>query len=257
MSMFDSIFYTLSDKSNLFVVNVKEDKVELKRHLDLYLTLAYANRDKSDLKIVKKELFLFLTNKTEITRIGAIAELLVHLFLREQGYDQACLMENLEESSIKKGFDGLYENDTFFWVVESKSGQLNGTLMKHKDKISIAYNDLKSKIEGTQKKVANGYNPWKNAYSHAKAADRKNDLLDKLRLLSNDYTLKKYKQIKDFKIIPSSTLFYSKYGNQMASDVKQDMIKLDLLKDYSQCVYLTFNIKNIDIIIEYLEDNDE
>ena len=79
--------------------------------------------------------------KDDTTKIGAVAEFFIHLFLRELGYKQEFLFYNLEERSIKKGFDGYFSQGETQFIVESKSGFESTRNISHKAKIKEAYND--------------------------------------------------------------------------------------------------------------------
>ena len=79
---------------------------------------------------------------------GSIAEFIVHLYLKACGFSQECLFKNLEEGSIKKGFDGYYTYSNEEWIMESKSGSIKTSGITHRAKIKEAYDDLKNKIDG-------------------------------------------------------------------------------------------------------------
>ncbi|WP_214657196.1 hypothetical protein, partial [Vibrio anguillarum] len=71
-------------------------------------------------------------SKPRHTQIGLIGELLSHVLLTKviNGYEASSAYFNLEEKSIKKGFDILLckTDDNSMWITEVKSGEL------HKDK---------------------------------------------------------------------------------------------------------------------------
>lgn len=75
--------------------------------------------------------------KTAKTKLGMIGELLCNilLFVHEKQLRAASPLFNMEEASIKKGFDLLVSdvNDNSLWITEVKSGEL-GKAQKH-DKI--------------------------------------------------------------------------------------------------------------------------
>ena len=68
------------------------------------------------LEEVKKEIYNVISPKTEKQKKGICAEFFMHLFLRDLGYTQKCVFSNLEEGSMKKGFDGFYECSEDFWI---------------------------------------------------------------------------------------------------------------------------------------------
>jgi hypothetical protein len=156
---------------------------------------------------VKQNFLNFLSTKDERTVLGAIAEFFVHLYLNDNGFKQEFLFFNLEEGSIKKGFDGYFSKGCEEYIVESKSGKSSTKSISHKSKIKEAYNDVKSNVEGTGKKSKN--NPWKNAYNHASHIDVqcKGTIRKKIKALSDLFDSGKFRGVDEFNIIPCSTIF--------------------------------------------------
>lgn len=137
-------------------------------------------------------------------KIGSIAEFFVHLYLKYSGYNQECLFFNLEEKSLKKGFDGVYSMEDELWFMESKSGLITTKGITHSSKIREAYSDLKDKITANTSN-----NPWANAYNHARTVGTKKNLRETLKTLSNDFVNNRYQQIDDKNIIPCATIFFN------------------------------------------------
>lgn len=155
-----------------------------------------------DLTATKIEIKKLLETKPLNQKYGSVAEFFAHIVLRKLGYTQECLFKNLEESSMKKGFDGLYENAGKFWLMESKSAY---TSSKHKNKIYDAITGLQDKIEKIQTN-----NPWMNAVNHILVLQNGNtneSLKNQIRELSQEYIKGITHKIKEFRIIPVSTLF--------------------------------------------------
>lgn len=146
-----------------------------------------------------------LSNETWIQ--GAVAEFFVHLFLNFKGFKQNFLYQNLEERSIKKGFDGVYSIGNDLWLMESKSG-LSSSSITHYDKVAQATNDLERKVSGQ-----GGLNdPWRNAYNHVSQIDvgAKQSIRSKIRDLTRLYQAGSYQSISSFNIIPCGTLYYAR-----------------------------------------------
>jgi len=200
----------ISPELELYVYNLKvlcADTVEL-----INANLVEICEGDSDTVLDQAKLtFLdFLHNKDDTTKIGAIAEFFIHLFLRESGYKQEFLFYNLEERSIKKGFDGYFSNDGLQFIVESKSGFESTNGISHKAKIREAYRDISSTISGKSKKSATGKNnPWRNAYNHASHADvgTTKSIRKNLKRLSDLFDQGTYQDIENFNVIPCSTIF--------------------------------------------------
>lgn len=199
--------FSIADCRKVYLLNIKERSNELKDYIDKYIISICEGDSGTDLKIVKKELLDFLDRKKDSTlRMGAVAEFFIHLLLNTLSFKQECLFSNLEENSIKKGFDGYYSKNEEEWIMESKSGMSTTSGISHPSKIKEAYDDLSNKILG---KTQN--NPWKNAYNHASQIDVKtNDSIRKnIKRLSDSFVLGTYGRIEDFNIIPTSTIFLS------------------------------------------------
>ncbi|MHB8034046.1 hypothetical protein FDA95_02715 [Clostridium botulinum] len=197
--------YLINGHIDLYVMNVKENSQELLDYIDEYIVSICEGDSESKIINVKKELLEFLNRKKDsTTRMGAVAEFFVHLILNSSSYKQECLFLNLEENSIKKGFDGYYSKNNEEWIMESKSGMSTTMNISHPIKLKEAYDDLKEKLRGN---VLN--NPWKNAYNHASHIDVKTDksIRAHIKAMSDDFLNSKYAEIREFNIIPASTIF--------------------------------------------------
>ncbi len=105
--------------------------------------------------------------KTADTQKGMVGELLTHvLFLQyEKDFRAASPHFNLEEDSIKKGFDLVlhHEGKSETWFVEVKSGECGGktSIQKLGDLLSAAKVGLKSALDSERKML------WQNAINGA------------------------------------------------------------------------------------------
>ena len=99
-----------------------------------------------------KEFVTRYSDKTPETKMGMIGELLCHilLFYYEKSFQAASPFFNMEEGSIKKGFDLIVINkkNGTFWITEVKSGELGTEVKEQKFRtlIDLAKNDLKKRI---------------------------------------------------------------------------------------------------------------
>lgn len=125
-----------------------------------------------------KEFLIRYDSKPKNIKKGLIGELLNHIIISElfQEFTVASPFFNIEERSIKKGFDVVLTsiNNNELWITEVKSGELHkgkksdGTMA---DLINSARNDLLSRLNGENKSL------WLNAINDAKVAlDKYNDL---------------------------------------------------------------------------------
>ena len=212
---FNVKYHDLGEGNTLHVINIEEIDRKLNTLINQSISTICYGDDHTDISIIKKELINYFDSKTQNNdyrlTMGSIAEFIIHLYLNDIGFKQEFLFQNLEENSIKKGFDGLYTLKNEMWLFESKSGSSNTVNISHNSLINISYKDLFNKVS---KKTSN--NPWKNALNHAKIAGTTDDILKDIKKLSNEYILKKYQNIKDFNIIPSSTIFLE--GNWIEID---------------------------------------
>lgn len=112
------------------------------------------------------------------TKKGLIGELLNHILIAELFPEYAVVSPffNLEEKSIKKGFDVVLTSikDNELWITEVKSGELHKNKTSDEtmnDLVSLARTDLLSRLKRENKSL------WLNAIHDAKIAlDKHNDL---------------------------------------------------------------------------------
>lgn len=250
--IFDVEYRHISNDNYLHVINIQEINIELEEFIDTCISLICYGPDDTDISIIKKELISFFETKQsdpdKRTIKGAIAEFFINLYLLDIGFKQEYLFLNLEENSIKKGFDGYFTFSNEEWIFESKSGSINSSNSTHKDKISTAYTDLKKKVET---KTSN--NPWKNAFNHAKRVGSEDDIIKNLKKLSDDFVLEKYQKIKDLNIIPGSTIFLEGNWIDIDTDDLEFKIKGFLSgKEYKGINVICVNNKSIELFQDYL-----
>lgn len=139
--------------------------------------------------------------KTSPTKLGMIGELLCHilLFSHDQALSAVSPMFNMEEASIKKGFDLLAtrKSDSTLWITEVKSGELGKVARDQKTRILIdkARDDLVHRIGAENATI------WHTAINNVSIAVESNrpektvllelleDLLDNSEKGANDPSL--------------------------------------------------------------------
>lgn len=216
----------ISDKILLTIFEVKEYNDALENQINQYVTEICAE---DDLDYTKNELKnLFKTKKGDETWLmGATAEFFLHLYLKQTNYKQEFSYLNLEERSIKKGFDGVYSLDNEVWLLESKSGSINSNHISHKNKVLEANRGLKNMISGTEyvdtgKKERN--NPWKNAYNHACRVNSSESIKSFINKYKVDFAKDKFYQSEDFNTMPCGTIFLNDvWQNQNESSIIKDI----------------------------------
>lgn len=247
--IFDEII--LSNLITAYAVNIENIDDSFQKYIDKKLISICKGKRDIKIEAVKIEFVKYLESKKKSNLLtGAVSEFFVHLFLGTQDFKQEFLYFNLEENSIKKGFDGYYSKDGMDWILESKSTTI--ITKKHKSIIGIAYNGVKNKIEGKD----NVNNPWENAYNHAslKTVNTKDSLTKKLNKLSALYTMGTYGKIDDFNIMTSSTIFLEKDWQKIDCNLLSDDLKKYLRgKKFKSIILICLNKKSIDQLLDYLK----
>jgi hypothetical protein len=185
-NIFSSEHIDLGNGNHFHFINIPTLDPNIIAHIDANIVSICEGATDTELATIKQRLKADLTPKKGSTlEMGTIAEFFGHLYLTEIGFKQEFLFLNLEERSIKKGFDGYYSLNNETWIFESKSGSIASQGASHQSKVSLAYSDLKDKISGNP---AN--NPWKNAYNHASHIDVSTDetIRKNLQELSRAFT---------------------------------------------------------------------
>jgi len=241
----------ISEKVIGYAINIEKIEDDFATYIDDKLISICKGKREIQLSTVKTEFIDYLEAKNQSNLLsGSVSEFFIHVFLSSQDYKQEFLYFNLEENSIKKGFDGYYSKGDTDWVLESKS--TTQVDKKHNHNINLGYTGIKDKIEGIDYKN----NPWENAYNHASMGTvaTKSTLLKKLSALSELYTEKKYGEIKDFDLMVSSTIFLEDNWNEIDIDeLKQDITNYLADKDFSSIIVICLNKKSTAHLIDYLK----
>lgn len=246
--------YDINDKTKLSIIDIPELNENLINLIDNHIVEICEGKSENSIGNVKLRIINLFKNKSDDWKMGAIAEFFTNLYIRTQSYKQEFLYFNLEEKSIKKGFDGLFSKDEKYWLMESKSGSIDTQNITHKSKIKEAIKDLSNKISG---KTNN--NPWQNAYSHTSHRDIvvSDTLRAELKKLKNDFEKKLYSKIEEFNIIPSGTIFLNgtwqdlNANNKILKDIQS--IQSDIIGKDIFIVCMTQN--TINMFIDYLKGN--
>lgn len=247
----------LSDGNELYIIDIEDIDKELAKILDSLFVKICEGNSGSTLDIVKQRLVNTLTPKkgTDIEK-GAIAEFFIHIFLNEIGCEPQCLYFNLEENSIKKGFDGYYLFKGEQWIMESKSGHIDTVNLSHKGKIKEAYSDLKKKLLAD---VSVKNDPWMNAYRHASQIDVganatvRKDIKALADLFVSNRAFFATKPLTDYNIIPSSTIFLKgAWEIQDKAKIEADIRTIIQDFKYKSIKVVCLTKKSIDVFWNYL-----
>jgi hypothetical protein len=252
VSSFNFSVKDLGNDNTLYIIDIEDIGDNLKACLDNWFVKVCEGNRAITLNIVKSRVASFLdTKKGSTTEMGAIAEFILHVFLNEQGYEPQFLYTNLEENSIKKGFDGYYFFAAEEWILESKSGSIATAGISHKKKVKESYDDLKSKLAGE-----GSNNPWENAYKHASQLDvgANSNVRKNIDTLSQQYTRGIFQQIEKSNIIPGATIFLN--GIWSATDAATLEVEVSaLIKElkFNKIVVLCVTKTSLQLFIDYLK----
>lgn len=254
INMIPALIKAISPTHELHVIDIESLTIQTRKYLDDFLVSICEGSSDSELELVKLRLSNFLADKDERTRMGATAELFAHLYLRATGYKQEFLFFNLEEGSIKKGFDGFFSKNSQTFLLESKSGSITTKKISHKDKLKNAYSDLEKYVAGKSEKGKN--NPWKNAYNHASHIDvgTETSIRKKIKALQDMFDRGTFSKINEFNIITCSTIFLSGTWDATASsDISIDnnfVLEFEGKTTKAMCLTKT----SLNSFIAYLEE---
>jgi len=249
--MFDVVVKNINDNVDINVITIDNMTPEFKTFLDNNLISIYLGAREISLTLAKKKLFKFLKTKSHDIKMGAIAEFFIHLYIMTLNFKQECLMSNLEEGSIKKGFDGYYSQDEIEWIMESKSGTIKTNKISHHAKVKEAYNGLKSLLSG-----GSNNNPWENAYNHASHRDvnTRDSIIKNIQKFSDEFDENIYYEIDNFNIIPSATIFYD---GQIAIDIDSLLDKIESSINefkFQKLKVICVSKQSIDLFLNYLQE---
>ena len=197
----------LAHNIELSILHIENFDQKFLEKIDKSIVKICEGKSDSSCDEVKKRMVSFLKGKDEKKVHGSIAEFFLHLYLNSMKYKQDCLFFNLEENSVKKGFDGVYTKNNEIYLMESKSGRFDTKSISHISKIKESYTDLEKYLSGTSAKGLG--NPWINAFSHANQVSvrTKKSVRDKIKQIQRNFENNIFSSVNDFNIIPCSTIY--------------------------------------------------
>lgn len=245
----------LDDETILTILEIDTLNVDLTSLMDEYLvSICEGTYSESALHEVKERVKDLFKDKSSDKKgytnweMGAVAEFFIHLYLNVEKFKQECLFFNLEERSIKKGFDGYYSDDIDQWIMESKSGSISTKGISHKSKLSEAVSDLEKKFSGAVKN-----NPWSNAYSHASQIDvsAASQIRAYIKNLSTDFTFNVPHNISEFNIIPCATIYYEESSFLDVEDIKK-AVSSSMKNKANKMHMICVSQKSVGVFKEYI-----
>jgi len=249
--------HEIADNAKLTIIDIEDLNGDMRAVLDDNFILICEGKSCSSLSTVKKLVATLYASKNDTWIMGATAEFFLHLYITLSGFKQECLFLNLEEGSIKKGFDGYYSYNGDEWLMESKSGSINTEGISYANKVQLAMSDLEDKVMGKTRpgtgKVPN--NPWRNAYSHASHYDvgTSDKIRNNIKTLSDDFTNGVYYSIEEFNTMPCGTIFLAGVWNpprqdNVLSELQGIADKLKGKQIHAICV----THKSVDLFLDYI-----
>jgi len=250
-TVFKNSIIEILNGNYLHFINIDSITPELEKLIDDKIRLITEGDTDTNVYSIKKRFVEYLERKKGTTiELGAVAEFMIHLYLNEKGFKQEFLFFNLEERSIKKGFDGYFSHSDNEWILESKSGSSTTNGISHLSKIKEAYSDLELKIKDEE-----GNNPWRNAYNHACHIDVRSsrNIIKNLKSLTDDFDNKKYQSLENLKIIPSSTIFYIDRWEEIDEEQLAEQLEGSFkAKKFSEIHIICINKKSLQLLKDYL-----
>lgn len=250
MGILESSFISIDKKNIELILSeiislTNEDKEYMKENM---VEISQGASSYYPVKTVVRKISEFMEKQSQNTKNGAISEFFLVCILRNQEFEQEYCYRNLEENSIKKGFDGVFTKNGELWLTESKSSYTTESHnYEHKSTIVRAYKGISDQLEG---KTSN--DPWENAVSHSRLAKSSESLIKKLSELSINYTEKKFSNIKFHNVILGSTII-----SERTDLINCDCSRLnDCLKDHeaSKEFVVLINLKSISIFTNFIEE---
>ena len=255
--MISTEIINIDEDSELILLHIENFNESFIKQLDENIVQICEGESGTSCELVKSRMVNFLKTKSLDTKIGAVAEFFIHFYLRKINLKQDFRFFNLEEGSIKKGFDGVYSLEDDLYIVESKSGSSTTLNISHLSKIKKAYKELCDYVAGKSEKSKN--NPWLNAYNHASHIDvqSKKTVREKIKKLCDLYDQKQFVKIETINAIPSSTIYIeSTWDHSWSEDIKAniDEIKTMQAKKIKFLAITNISIKNFYNYIGYVDE---
>ena len=240
-------------------LNVREEKETLDKYL---VAICEGKGSNSSVDLAKKRLQRTFASKLASEEkesswiMGATSELYLHFLLNLLGFNQEFIYRNLEEKSIKKGFDGVYtDQKRRVWLLESKSGSNKTKNISHLSKIKEAYNDLSDKFSGKAEDNKIPNDPWENALNHAKVVNSDESLKNKLKKLSDEYVSEVFHGTLEFNIIPCGTLFLMDENTSDKYDIEEIKEGIENYvkdKEYKEIIIICSTQKSYADFLDYI-----
>ncbi|WP_216404870.1 hypothetical protein [Arcanobacterium phocae] len=197
----EKLLSALCSTQNLIILDLTAFTSEDRKFIKNNLPQIFDGRTtKRNIPAAAKYMLNLLEKWTEGQVHGAIAEFILICILRHHGYEQEYCFRNLEQHSLKKGFDGLYlDSAKEMWLSESKSSYKH---IEHKRNLTLGYKQIQDNVTGKAPSDA-----WGNAYNHSRTVNADDSLQSKLCKLSDDYISGNFTHIEQYNVVLCSTVY--------------------------------------------------
>lgn len=209
-----------------------------------------------------KEFVRRYKEKPEKTRKGMIGELLLHILLTEylQDYQINSPFFNLEERSIKKGFDVvLNKKGTLdIWLAEVKSGECATGKNSSQTAVSLintAKNDLDERLNGESLSL------WMNAIHGAQVAiddarDEKAAIVSILEDYGDDASANRVKSA-DINAILVGTVFNSLSDRITSQKIEEKRSSICKAKKFNEIYVIAIQKETYEAVFAFLESESQ
>jgi hypothetical protein len=248
----------INDNLLLTVLEIDQLSPELVDYIDKNLvTVCTGKKSSWTLEDIKTQIRQLFKNKESKEgqkfskwEMGAIAELFTHLFMHSQDITQESMFFNLEENSVKKGFDGYYSDGPEQWIMESKSGSITTDGISHVTKLQEAFTDLENKISGKDTKN----NPWREAFNHANSrdVDSADEIRKYLQQMAREFAKDIFHDSSDFNLIPCATIYFEDKAFTSKDEILKQSPKAAEKKKYKKAHLICISTRSVDTFKGYV-----
>ena len=200
--------------------------------------------------------FLKICRKMDAKKkMGLVAELLAHVLIRKmyKKFSPISLFFNMEEKSMKKGFDVLFSEENKLWITEVKSGkrQKGNSITLHKQLLRSAKNDLSKRLT-----IADEDYRWRNALNGLEITRKTKSEKKKIELILNekkDDSDSGKSDSTDCNVILVSTL-YTKSQKNIIESLEELRESIDNEKLFNDLILFSVNKKTYSKVIAFFEE---
>lgn len=264
MSKVDGVIF--EEKSDCYVCSINELsdglKIIIRKRLSAICHGKSRSDNESEFYNYKRTLVQFnerIEKKDSRTKKGMIGELLLHILIIEliEKFKVISPFFNLEEKSIKKGFDIILadSNTMEIWIVESKSGEIdiaNKTVdSKNSSLLATAKSDLESRLneQSTQR--------WQSALNGLVFTTNQDNKLKLIKkILENEFKKAETKSAaaSNHNVILASSVFSTTADRINIDNVIKLKVNFNDKKTFKKVILLSIQKNTYQKVIDFFKD---